>query len=166
MNSSELAKIEICTAFQNVANAFVQDCNQGIKAIKRKYKEEEDKKTQKQYNKEESEKKSRNIKPRIIWVYPTVEAIKNYIQASEELSQVEELEKLPERVNFYTRFLEQIIDTPVPMEGYGKTILGVVIPAAENQIQAIKLCKSLLHIHIAHPMDAIVRARKMITREQ
>jgi hypothetical protein len=173
----ELARLEICMAFQKSANNFSREIEDQIKTIKsinekntmrRKKKEAEDAFILAQNEADGFlpfvvEEKVYNKNPAPEFETINVKKGRNIIETAMKLSMVDELEELPDVIRVYAGYLETLIKEETfnlnPVPGSMEAFAAEVARKTLNQIQ---ICKSLLHIHQGHPDKAIKRAKEIL----
>jgi hypothetical protein len=173
----ELARLEICMAFQKSANNFSREIEDQIKTIKsinekntmrRKKKEAEDAFILAQNEADGFlpfvvEEKVYNKNPVPEFETINVKKGRNIIETAMKLSMVDELEELPDVIRVYAGYLETLIKEETfnlnPVPGSMEAFAAEVARKTLNQIQ---ICKSLLHIHQGHPDKAIKRAKEIL----
>jgi hypothetical protein len=173
----ELARLEICMAFQKSANNFSREIEDQIKTIKsinekntmrRKKKEAEDAFILAQNEADgflpfvvEENVYNKNFAPEFETI--NVKKGRNIIETAMKLSMVDELEELPDVIRVYAGYLETLIKEETfnlnPVPGSMEAFAAEVARKTLNQIQ---ICKSLLHIHQGHPDKAIKRAKEIL----
>jgi len=173
----ELARLEICMAFQKSANNFSREIEDQIKTIKSIY----EKNTMRRKKKEAEdafilaqneadgflpfvvEEKVYNKNPAPEFETINVKKGRNIIETAMKLSMVDELEELPDVIRVYAGYLETLIKEETfnlnPVPGSMEAFAAEVARKTLNQIQ---ICKSLLHIHQGHPDKAIKRAKEIL----
>jgi hypothetical protein len=173
----ELARLEICMAFQKSANNFSREIEDQIKTIKsinekntmrRKKKEAEDAFILAQNEADgflpfviEENVYNKNFAPEFETI--NIKKGRNIIETAMKLSMVDELEELPDVIRVYAGYLETLIKEETfnlnPVPGSMEAFAAEVARKTLNQIQ---ICKSLLHIHQGHPDKAIKRAKEIL----
>lgn len=173
----ELARLEICMAFQKSANNFSREIEDQIKTIKsinekntmrRKKKEAEDAFILAQNEVDgflpfviEENVYNKNFAPEFETI--NIKKGRNIIETAMKLSMVDELEELPDVIRVYAGYLETLIKEETfnlnPVPGSMEAFAAEVARKTLNQIQ---ICKSLLHIHQGHPDKAIKRAKEIL----
>jgi hypothetical protein len=173
----ELARLEICMAFQKSANNFSREIEDQIKTIKsinekntmrRKKKEAEDAFILAQNEADgflpfviEENVYNKNLAPEFETI--NIKKGRNIIETAMKLSMVDELEELPDVIRVYAGYLETLIKEETfnlnPVPGSMEAFAAEVARKTLNQIQ---ICKSLLHIHQGHPDKAIKRAKEIL----
>lgn len=173
----ELARLEICMAFQRSADNFSREIEDQIKTIKsinekntmrRKKKEAEDAFILAQNEADgflpfvvEEKIYNKNFAPEFETI--NVKKGRNIIETSMKLSTVDELEELPDVIRVYAGYLDTLIKEEAfnlnPLPGSMETFAAEVAKKTLNQIQ---ICKSLLYIHQGHPDNAIKRAKGLL----
>ena len=173
----ELARLEICMAFQRSADNFSREIEDQIKTIKsinekntmrRKKKEAEDAFILAQNEADgflpfvvEEKIYNKNFAPEFETI--NVKKGRNIIETSMKLSTVDELEELPDVIRVYAGYLDTLIKEEAfnlnPLPGSMEAFAAEVARKTLNQIQ---ICKSLLHIHQGHPDKAIKRAKEIL----
>jgi len=173
----ELARLEICMAFQKSANNFSREIEDQIKTIKsinekntmrRKKKEAENAFILAQDEADgflpfvvEEKVYNKNLAPEFETI--NVKKGRNIIETAMKLSMVDELEELPDVIRVYAGYLETLIKEETfnlnPVPGSMEAFAAEVARKTLNQIQ---ICKSLLHIHQGHPDKAIKRAKEIL----
>ena len=173
----ELARLEICMAFQKSANNFSREIEDQIKTIKSIY----EKNTMRRKKKEAEdafilaqneadgflpfvvEEKVYNKNPVPEFETINVKKGRNIIETAMKLSMVDDLEELPDVIRVYAGYLETLIKEETfnlnPVPGSMEAFAAEVARKTLNQIQ---ICKSLLHIHQGHPDKAIKRAKEIL----
>ena len=182
----ELARLEICMAFQRSADNFSREIEDRIKTIKsisekntirmetRRRKKKEAEEEALRLAQEEAdvsaiplpvvvEKKVYN-KALVVEVEPfTIKKGRDIIEISMKLSTIDELEELPDVIRVYAGYLETLIKEETfnlnPLPGSMETFAAEV---ARKTLDQIQVCKSLLHIHQGHPDNAIKRAKELL----
>ena len=182
----ELARLEICMAFQRSADNFSREIEDRIKTIKsisekntirmeaRRRKKKEAEEEALRLAQEEAdvfaiplpvvvEKKVYN-KALVDEVEPfTIKKGRDIIENSMKLSTIDELEELPDVIRVYAGYLETLIKEETfnlnPLPGSMETFAAEV---ARKTLDQIQVCKSLLHIHQGHPDNAIKRAKELL----
>ena len=182
----ELARLEICMAFQRSADNFSREIEDRIKTIKsisekntirmeaRRRKKKEAEEEALRLAQEEAdvfaiplpvvvEKKVYN-KALVVEVEPfTIKKGRDIIEISMKLSTIDELEELPDVIRVYAGYLETLIKEETfnlnPLPGSMETFAAEV---ARKTLDQIQVCKSLLHIYQGHPDNAIKRAKELL----
>lgn len=182
----ELARLEICMAFQRSADNFSREIEDRIKTIKsisekntirmetRRRKKKEAEEEALRLAQEEAdvfaiplpvvvEKKVYN-KALVVEVEPfTIKKGRDIIETSMKLSTIDELEELPDVIRVYAGYLETLIKEETfnlnPLPGSMETFAAEV---ARKTLDQIQICKSLLHIYQGHPDNAIKRAKELL----
>lgn len=182
----ELARLEICMAFQRSADNFSREIEDRIKTIKsisekntirmeaRRRKKKEAEEEALRLAQEEAdvfamplpvvvEKKVYN-KALVVEVEPfTIKKGRDIIEISMKLSTIDELEELPDVIRVYAGYLETLIKEETfnlnPLPGSMETFAAEV---ARKTLDQIQICKSLLHIYQGHPDNAIKRAKELL----
>ena len=182
----ELARLEICMAFQRSADNFSREIEDRIRTIKsisekntirmetRRRKKKEAEEEALRLAQEEAdvfaiplpvvvEKKVYN-KALVAEVEPfTIKKGRDIIEVSMKLSTIDELEELPDVIRVYAGYLETLIKEETfnlnPLPGSMETFAAEV---ARKTLDQIQVCKSLLHIHQGHPDNAIKRAKELL----
>lgn len=182
----ELARLEICMAFQRSADNFSREIEDRIRTIKsisekntirmeaRRRKKKEAEEEALRLAQEEAdvfaiplpvvvEKKVYN-KALVVEVEPfTIKKGRDIIEISMKLSTIDELEELPDVIRVYAGYLETLIKEETfnlnPLPGSMETFAAEV---ARKTLDQIQVCKSLLHIHQGHPDNAIKRAKELL----
>ena len=182
----ELARLEICMAFQRSADNFSREIEDQIRTIKsisekntirmeaRRRKKKEAEEEALRLAQEEAdvsaiplpvvvEKKVYN-KALVAEFEPfTIKKGRDIIEVSMKLSTINELEELPDVIRVYAGYLETLIKEETfnlnPVPGSMEAFAAEVARKTLNQIQ---ICKSLLHIHQGHPDKAIKRAKEIL----
>ena len=173
----ELARLEICMAFQKSANNFSREIEDQIKTIKsinekntmrRKKKEAEDAFILAQNEADGFlpfviEENVYNKNFALEFENINIKKGRNIIETAMKLSMVDELEELPDVIRVYAGYLETLIKEETfnlnPVPGSMEAFAAEVARKTLNQIQ---ICKSLLHIHQGHPDKAIKRAKEIL----
>lgn len=182
----ELARLEICMAFQRSADNFSREIEDRIRTIKsisekntirmeaRRRKKKEAEEEALRLAQEEAdvfamplpvvvEKKVYN-KALVVEVEPfTIKKGRDIIEISMKLSTIDELEELPDVIRVYAGYLETLIKEETfnlnPLPGSMETFAAEV---ARKTLDQIQICKSLLHIYQGHPDNAIKRAKELL----
>ena len=182
----ELARLEICMAFQRSADNFSREIEDRIKTIKsisekntirmeaRRRKKKEAEEEALRLAQEEAdvfaiplpvvvEKKVYN-KALVAEFEPfTIKKGRDIIEVSMKLSTIDELEELPDVIRVYAGYLETLIKEETfnlnPLPGSMETFAAEV---ARKTLDQIQICKSLLHIYQGHPDNAIKRAKELL----
>jgi hypothetical protein len=182
----ELARLEICMAFQRSADNFSREIEDRIKTIKsisekntirmetRRRKKKEAEEEALRLAQEEAdvsaiplpvvvEKKVYN-KALVAEFEPfTIKKGRDIIEVSMKLSTIDELEELPDVIRVYAGYLETLIKEETfnlnPLPGSMETFAAEV---ARKTLDQIQVCKSLLHIYQGHPDNAIKRAKELL----
>ncbi len=183
----ELARLEICMAFQRSADNFSREIEDRIKTIKsisekntirmeaRRRKKKEAEEEALRLAQEEAdvfaiplpvvvEKKVYN-KALVAEFEPfTIKKGRDIIEVSMKLSTIDELEELPDVIRVYAGYLETLIKEETfnlnPLPGSMETFAAEV---ARKTLDQIQICKSLLHIYQGHPDNAIKRAKELLS---
>jgi hypothetical protein len=182
----ELARLEICMAFQRSADNFSREIEDQIRTIKsisekntirmeaRRRKKKEAEEEALRLAQEEAdvsaiplpvvvEKKVYN-KALVAEFEPfTIKKGRDIIEVSMKLSTIDELEELPDVIRVYAGYLETLIKEETfnlnPLPGSMETFAAEV---ARKTLDQIQICKSLLHIYQGHPDNAIKRAKELL----
>jgi hypothetical protein len=182
----ELARLEICMAFQRSADNFSREIEDQIRTIKsisekntirmeaRRRKKKEAEEEALRLAQEEAdvfaiplpvvvEKKVYN-KALVAEFEPfTIKKGRDIMEVSMKLSTIDELEELPDVIRVYAGYLETLIKEETfnlnPLPGSMETFAAEV---ARKTLDQIQICKSLLHIYQGHPDNAIKRAKELL----
>ena len=182
----ELARLEICMAFQRSADNFSREIEDQIRTIKsisekntirmeaRRRKKKEAEEEALRLAQEEAdvsaiplpvvvEKKVYNKAPVAEFEPFTIKKGRDIMEVSMKLSTIDELEELPDVIRVYAGYLETLIKEETfnlnPLPGSMETFAAEV---ARKTLDQIQICKSLLHIYQGHPDNAIKRAKELL----
>jgi hypothetical protein len=141
MTPKEQARLEILVAFQSVSDKFAHYIYDRKKDRERRYK-----------SKEEENKRKEDV-----LFYKDSDSI---IAANMKYSAIEDMTDLERVIRSYSWWLADVIkaadsNVNAPLG----SLVMIAAEAAHGVTEQVEECRSLLHIHIAHPDKAIKRAK-------
>jgi hypothetical protein len=182
----ELARLEICMAFQRSADNFSREIEDQIRTIKSISEKNTIRMEARRRKKKEAEEEALRLAQEDADVFAiplpvvvekkvynkalvaefepfTIKKGRDIIEVSMKLSTIDELEELPDVIRVYAGYLETLIKEETfnlnPLPGSMETFAAEV---ARKTLDQIQICKSLLHIYQGHPDNAIKRAKELL----